>query len=216
MYHNTAVESTAVESTAVESTAVESDRKAGAGRPRDPRIDGAVLAAVRQLLVEVGYPRLSFELVARRAGVTRPAIYRRWPSKVHLVHEAVFPEPGTAVISDTGDFGADVGRLVRRNLVSYARPEARAALPGLLSDLHGDAELRHGVLDGLENQVRAQFALLVAGARQRGEVAPDVDSDALLDVIVGAIFHRVIARDSAADDFAEALASIVLDGVRRR
>ena len=28
--------------------------------------------------------------------------------------------------------------------------------------------------------------------------------------------HRVIARDSTADDFAEALASIVLDGVRRR
>jgi AcrR family transcriptional regulator len=196
-------------------TAVGPDGKAAGGRPRDPRIDGAVLEAVRQLLVEVGYPRLSFELIARRAGVTRPAIYRRWPSKVHLVYEAVFPEPGTAVIEDTGDFAADVRRLVRRNLMSYARPEARAALPGLLSDLHGDSELRHSVLDGLENQVRAQFALLVAGARRRGEVATDADPDAVLDVIVGAIFHRVIARDDTADDFAEALASLVLDGVRR-
>jgi hypothetical protein len=67
----------------------------------------------------------------------------------------------------------------------------------------------------LENQVRAQFALLVAGARRRGEVATDADPDAVLDVIVGAIFHRVIARDDTADDFAEALASLVLDGVRR-
>jgi AcrR family transcriptional regulator len=201
MYHNTAVEAVG---------------RAGAGRPRDPRIDGAVLEAVRQLLVEVGYPRLSFELVARRAGVTRPAIYRRWPSKVHLVHEAVFPEPDGPVIEDTGDFDADLRRLVRRNLASYARPEARAALPGLLSDLHGDAGLRHSVLDGLENQVRAQFALLVAGARQRGAVAPAVDSDTLLDVIVGAIFHRVIARDYSDPDFADTLASVVLDGVRSR
>jgi AcrR family transcriptional regulator len=169
---------------------------------------------VRQLLVEVGYPRLSFELVARRAGVTRPAIYRRWPSKVHLVHEAVFPEPGTAVIEDTGDFDADLRRLVRRNLASYARPEARAALPGLLSDLHGDSELRHNVLDGLENQVREQFSLLVAGARRRGAVGRGVDSDLVLDVIVGAIFHRVIARDNTDGGFAESLASLVLDGVR--
>jgi AcrR family transcriptional regulator len=186
------------------------------GRPRDPRIDRAVLDAVRHLLVEVGYPRLSFELVARRAGVTRPAIYRRWPSKVHLVHEAVFPEPGTVVVEDTGDFDGDLRRLVRRNLASYARPEARAALPGLLSDLHGDEVLRHSVLDGLESQVRAQFALLVDRARDSRVVARDVDPDALLDVIVGAIFHRVIARDDTDEDFAETLADLVLDGVRRR
>lgn len=47
------------------------------GRPRDPHIDGAVLDATLTMLSETGYRRLSVEKVARRAGTTKPAIYRR-------------------------------------------------------------------------------------------------------------------------------------------
>ena len=61
------------------------------GRPRDPRIDGAVLRATVELLSETGYPGLLVSAIAERAGTSKPAIYRRWPSKAHLVHEAVFP-----------------------------------------------------------------------------------------------------------------------------
>ena len=61
------------------------------GRPRDPRIDGAVLRATVELLAETGYPGLLVSAIAQRAGTSKPAIYRRWPSKAHLVHEAVFP-----------------------------------------------------------------------------------------------------------------------------
>ncbi|WP_254848128.1 helix-turn-helix domain-containing protein, partial [Mycobacterium avium] len=74
------------------------------GRPRDPRIDAAVLRATVELLAETGYPGLLVSAIAQRAGTSKPAIYRRWPSKAHLVHEAVFP-----VSADTGlhDFGPD-------------------------------------------------------------------------------------------------------------
>ena len=61
------------------------------GRPRDPRIDSAVLDATVELLGETDYASLSVDAIARRAGTSKPAIYRRWPSKAHLVHEAVFP-----------------------------------------------------------------------------------------------------------------------------
>ena len=62
-----------------------------AGRPRDPTIDDVILRVTRDLLIESGYSGVAFDSVARRAGVTRPTVYRRWPSKMHLVHEAVFP-----------------------------------------------------------------------------------------------------------------------------
>jgi AcrR family transcriptional regulator len=184
------------------------------GRPRDPRIDEAILSATRSLLVEVGYGRLSLELVAKRAGVTRPAIYRRWPSKMHLVHEAVFPAAGTRFVEDTGDFEADLRRLARRNLASYARPEARAAMTGLLTDLHDDTALRHSVLDSLESDVRAQFAVRVRRAADQGEVKKEVDASLLLDVVVGAIFHRVVARGETDESFADSLVSLVMDGSR--
>ncbi|NUU22630.1 MAG: TetR/AcrR family transcriptional regulator, partial [Streptomycetaceae bacterium] len=136
-------------------------RRPVGGRPRDPQIDDAILTAVRDLLAEDGYAKLSFETVARRAGVTRPTIYRRWSSKAQLVHEAVFPARATEVlIPDTGDFAADVRGMIADTAASYARPEARAALPGLFTDLHQNPELRATVIDRLESRAREQIRAL--------------------------------------------------------
>ncbi len=60
------------------------------GPQRNPAIDEAVLQATRDLLVENGYAGTSIDAIATRAGVGRPAIYRRWPSKAHIVHDAVY------------------------------------------------------------------------------------------------------------------------------
>lgn len=189
------------------------------GRPRDPQIDAAILTAVRELLAEEGYGRLSFETVARRAGVTRPTIYRRWSSKPQLVHEAVFPARDTAVlIPDTGDFAADVRRMIADTVASYARPEARAALPGLFTDLSQDPRLRAEVIDGLENRVREQFRAMVRAACERGAVRADADADVLFDAVLGAVFTRSVAhRDvDIPPAFVDSLTALVVDGVAVR
>lgn len=186
------------------------------GRPRDPAIDDAILDATRSLLREVGYQQLSFETVARRAGVTRPTIYRRWPSKMHLVHEAVFPSSRliTAPVSD--DVGAELGQLVRKMVASYARPEAQAALPGLIADLHDDRAARASVVEPLESRARQRFADVIERAKINGTLAPSVDSNTLLDTVTGAIFHRVVARQLLTDTFADELAALLLDGALSR
>ena len=196
----------------------ESDKHATTtmGRPRDPAIDDAILEATRALLIDVGYPRLSFENIAQRAGVTRPTIYRRWPSKMHLVHEAVFPALQPALAPDTGHIESDLRQLIHRMFVSYSRPEARAALPGLLADLHDDPALRHSVIDRLEDQARAQFKEVVSRAQRRGELATDLDADLVLDTITGALFHRVVARQQLSKKFADHLGDLVLQGIRPR
>ncbi|WP_436777648.1 TetR/AcrR family transcriptional regulator [Yinghuangia sp. YIM S09857] len=193
------------------------DRSLG-GRPRDPQIDGAILTAVRELLAEEGYVRLSFETVARRAGVTRPTIYRRWPSKAHLVHDAVFPSNGAGLvlIADTGDFAADVRRMISDTVTSYSRPEARAALPGLFSDLHPNRELRAEVVDGLRNHALAEFRALVARAQERGDVREGVDPDVVFDTIVGAAFTRVVSEEDVPAGYVEALTEAVVLGAASR
>src|SRR5690625_4704577 len=57
----------------------------GRGRPRDESIDAAVLAATAQALDEGGYRAVSIEDVARRAGSSKSALYRRWPDRRRLV-----------------------------------------------------------------------------------------------------------------------------------
>ena len=60
-----------------------------AGRPRDPQIDAAVLKATIEVLDESGYGGFTLEDVARRAGTTKPAIYRRWGNRQRLMLDAL-------------------------------------------------------------------------------------------------------------------------------
>jgi AcrR family transcriptional regulator len=183
------------------------------GRPRDPRIDEAVLDAARELLVEFGYTRLSYELIAQRAGVSRPALYRRWPTKAHIVHDAVFPRPTEDLVPTGGSFEDDLRRMIARTLASYARPEARIAVPGLLTDLD-DAARRHDVIDRLQQPVRTELAARIAVAVADGEVREGTDADLLLDTMVGALIQRVVAQQDPDPAFGEQLADLLLDGLR--
>ena len=83
------------------------------GSRRDPSIDTAVLAAARRLLVERGYAATTIDLIATTAGVSRPAVYRRWSSKAQLVHETLFPDLGPDPPED--DFVAEI---TTRNAIS--------------------------------------------------------------------------------------------------
>ena len=109
------------------------------GRPRDLRLDDAIVAATLDLLAERGYNGLSLAAVAERAGTTTPAIYRRWPSKADLVLHVVFRTEGDDVIADTGDLEADVRTMVRWSLEKLGSPQGRAALAGLLGEPAGSA-----------------------------------------------------------------------------
>lgn len=186
------------------------------GRPRDPGLDEAIRAATRALLIDVGYRRLSIDMVARRAGVTRPTIYRRWPSKMHLVHDAAFPaEPDQVALPDTGDVAADLRTLVRRNFAAYTRPEVRAAVPGLIADLHDDPALRSSVLDRLRGTVEAQFGSLIRAGIERGQLTTAVDPETLFDVLFGALVQRIVVQGRLDNRFADALVDLVLRGIER-
>src|SRR4029453_3749412 len=99
------------------------------GSRRDPSIDKAVMAATRRLLVERGYAATSIDLIATTAGVSRPAVYRRWSSKAQLVHEALFPDLGPEPPED--DFAAEIARLCRGALRMDGAPAPPDSTPRL-------------------------------------------------------------------------------------
>ena len=104
------------------------------GRPRDSRLDAAIVDATVALLEERGYSGLSLAAVAERAETTTAAIYRRWASKSELVSQAVFRTDGDDVVADTGDLAADLETMVRWSVDKIYRPAALAAIAGLLSE----------------------------------------------------------------------------------
>ncbi|KUI20432.1 TetR family transcriptional regulator [Mycobacterium lehmannii] len=190
------------------------DKTPGAGRPRDPRIDAAILRATADLLAEIGYSNLTIAAVAERAGTTKTALYRRWSSKAELVHEAAFPAAPTAIATPPGDIAADIRAMLTATRDVFASPVVRAALPGLIADMVADDELNVRVMDRFTG-VFAAVRDRVADAVRRGEVYPDVDPDRLVEVIGGATLLGMLLRpgEPLGDDWVEQTTAIVVHGV---
>jgi AcrR family transcriptional regulator len=188
----------------------------GAGRPRDPRIDSAILSATAELLVRGGYSNLSLAAVAGRAGTTKSALYRRWSSKAELVHEAAFPAAPTALQAPAGDIAADLRTMIEATRDVFTTPVVRAALPGLVADMTADPALNARVMARFTDLFAAVRARL-GEAVERGEAHADVDPDRLIEMIGGATMLRMLLRpDEPLDDaWVERTTAIVVHGVRR-
>src|ERR1700742_144466 len=92
-----------------------SGTRTGPGRPRSKQSEEAILTATTKLLTSEGYARLTLSKVAARARASKSTIYRRWPTKEHLVIEAFNRWPAI-VPRDKGDLLSDVMELYRQGV----------------------------------------------------------------------------------------------------
>ncbi|WCS19579.1 TetR/AcrR family transcriptional regulator [Mycobacterium marinum] len=192
------------------------DKAPGAGRPRDPRIDFAILSATMELLVQIGYSNLSLAAVAERAGTTKSALYRRWSSKAELVHEAAFPVTPSALSAPAGDFAGDIRMMVAATRDVFTTPVVRAALPGLVADMTADADLNARVLSRF-TELFATVRIRLQEAVDRGEAHPDVDPNRMIELIGGATMLRVLLYpDQMLDEaWVDQTTAILVHGVTR-
>lgn len=168
-----------------------------AGRPRDLKVDAALLRATQDLLLEQGFDRLSVEAVASRAGVGKAAIYRRWPGKTALVVAAVADLYHVPPVPDTGD--------LREDLLSCARTyvhqgRTQAVLAGLMTAMVHEDELRIAATEAIGSPYTALFHQVIARAVDRREVPLDVDVTSVSEVFPALAFHRATALGLAIDE----------------
>jgi len=187
----------------------------GTGRPRDSRIDDAVLRTTVQLLENVGYLQLTIAKIAERAGTTKPAIYRRWPTKAHLVHEAVFPAQALEAISAGTDLRGDLRALLLAGLDLLGRPAARAALPGLLAETSADSRLAADVLGRAAGGTLEWLHRRLDAGIVVGEVRANVTASTVFEMIAGAAFVATAVRQIDATDEAwiDEVVDLVLQGI---
>src|SRR5215469_16810074 len=100
------------------------------------------------------------EGIAQKTGRGRASLYRRWPSKRHLVAYAVVSELGANPTPDTGSLRLDLTRAVETLILGFERALA-PALAGLLGEMSVDADLakiiRKEVLAKRRRSMRAAF-----------------------------------------------------------
>ena len=174
-----------------------------------------MLRAAAELVVEVGYADLTIAAIAERAGTSKPAIYRRWPSKVHLLHEAAFPtEADRLSLPDTGSLADDLAEMLRRTSAAFADPVARAITPGLMAEIAADPALHPALLERFGGAWKGFHDRIVIAA-ERGEVRADADPDVLIETIAGAALMRLLmgSTDGLDEDWVTHTTDLLMRGI---
>lgn len=153
----------------------------------------AIRAAVFEELAAVGYARMSIEGIARRAGVGKTAVYRRWRSKLHLVLDVVsaiavmgLPAP------DTGSLEGDLRLLYEVTSRALRHPVASQIIPDLQAEAARNPEIAEAMQKALREGQEGVASKIMAAAERRGEIRPGMDEDLALDLISGPLYWRSV------------------------
>jgi AcrR family transcriptional regulator len=181
---------------------------AGAAVLRDD-ITAAIRGAVVAELAAVGYGRLSIEAVARRAGVGKTAIYRRWSSKLELVLDIVTEVAGQRLPSlDTGSLTGDLEMLLSIVSIALRHPLASQIIPDLLAEAARNPQIAQTLQQALQANQRDVATQLLNRAVERGELTK-ADPDLAMDLVLGPLYWRLaIARSPLPKDYVQHLAAV--------
>ncbi|KUM94739.1 TetR family transcriptional regulator [Streptomyces cellostaticus] len=153
----------------------------------------AIRAAVFEELAAVGYARMSIEGIARRAGVGKTAVYRRWRSKLHLVLDVVSAMAVLGLpVPDTGSLEGDLRLLYEVTSRALRHPVASQIIPDLQAEAARNPDIAEAMQKALRDGQEGVASKIVAAAEQRGEVRSGVDPDLALDLISGPLYWRSV------------------------
>ena len=183
------------------------------GRPREVRLDGAILAATLELVAEVGIHDFRMDDVAERAGVGKAAIYRRYRSKDELVTATVAALVSEITVPDTGSTREDLLALMHDAVEVYRDPVKAGVMPSLVGAMPQRPELARAIRDGFLARRRAALRAVLDRGVARGDLRADLDVELALDVLGGALFYRLLVTGGPIDEhLAEGVAELILRG----
>jgi AcrR family transcriptional regulator len=188
--------------------------KRGPGRPRSAEAHRAILDAVLTLLGEEGFSRMSVEGVAARAGVGKATVYRRWPSKVPLVIEAIDTVASERIsVPDTGTVRGDLTEFLTQLVRTMGGPDGRLVAP-LLEAMSRSPALAAAVRRDLIAPRRDVANEIIRRGIDRGELRPDLHIDVALDAPVAIVFHRLLLTGETVDEgLVDRIVDQLLDGI---
>jgi AcrR family transcriptional regulator len=160
---------------------------------RNERSRRAILAAAIALISELGYDHVSIEAIAKRAGVGKQTIYRWWPSKGAVALEALDDSLATVVdFQDSDDIVEDLRHHMQGVTRLLASTEIAPVIQGLIAAAQSDPALSRAHLDKVISPAIEFWHARIVRAQDSGELRPDADPDALIEMLFGAMYLRLL------------------------
>ena len=182
---------------------------------RGPKVRAAVLAATLAELADTGYAALTIENIARRAGVHKTTIYRRWTDRESLVADVLgeriamdFPIP------DAGSVEADLHQLAQAFVAWVSNPTGRMIFAAVYSDalrIPGITDVRRELFEYGPRRA----AVVIERAVDRGELPTGTDPAAVLRALIAPIYFRLtVTGEPVGPAAADQAAQIALAAAR--
>ena len=180
---------------------------------RSARVREAVLKAALDAVAEHGADTVSISEIARQAEVHETSIYRRWPTKEHLLLDALLDySEANLPIPNTGT--------LRDDLVAFA-----TAVTAYLDSPLGRTLARAMAVAGDDDTLaagRAQFwkarldlaSAMIGRAKDRGEVPSDLDAATALELVIAPLhFRALLTREPIGEHDIAKLVDALLTGL---
>jgi AcrR family transcriptional regulator len=196
------------------STSVEAQQRS-APRPgsHSAAREQAILAAAAELVVEVGYERVTVDAIAARAHASKSTMYRKWPGKAELVADALRrqAEGSATELPDTGSLRSDLLLTVRSIAQTFTGGDAGPSLLSLVEAIRADPVLRDIIRSQIDERSGHDGALICTRATSRGE---SVDADrgpAVIGLALAHLFLRtLLGGEPPSDDEQQSLVDQIL------
>ncbi|MER6971829.1 TetR/AcrR family transcriptional regulator [Nocardioides sp. NPDC000445] len=196
-------------------TAEDVPPRRGRGRRPADEVRADILRTTGELLLSEGIADLTFDRVARLAGVSKTTLYKWWPSRGALALDGYFHAvEDTLAFPDTGDIRADLLSQLHAFVTLMTETAGGSALLQLIGEAQTDPELA-AAYRALYSAERRRLAVeRLTRAQEAGQLRSGVDVRVLIDQLWGSVYHRLLIPDEPVTrEFATALVTNLLDGV---
>lgn len=159
------------------------------GRPRATDLESRVFDAGMAIYADGGWRGLTFDAVAREAGVGKSALYRRWADRGELLREMLEARWYPIGNIDEGSLRGDLLALARACFNMVAGPYS-----GVHNHLQADARAfkdARAATAPYGEQTILQARQIIRRAKARGELAADFNASLLIDIVVGGVTNHV-------------------------
>ena len=181
------------------------------GRLRDPQVDEAITTAARQLLEERGVEGTTIDGIARRAGVARATVYRRWPNKDALVAQLIRDFDPKLPVTDLGCVRTELVELLLAQLAAL-QSETGHLYPVLGAQAAFSPAAAAALTDVVERRREAVQEVLRRGM-QRAEIRQDFDIELALCLVWGPLYYRFLGTMAGVAPIDRAFVERVVDCV---
>lgn len=157
-----------------------------------------LVRAAIEVFLEKGYGGTRVQDIARRAGFTSGALYVHFPSRTALLGEAIMRE-GQAIMTQLAEEVSTAGATgvsIAESLAKFGSGEPTKLDLLLLEALalaSRSDEAKEVLAQSLDGFVNNLMAIIESG-RQTGDVAEDIDVEALRQIVVSWIFGSVVVK----------------------